>query len=204
MNESTTPPAPPNPLQPAAPVIKPVTFVYVGQIINPAAKNLRAACCGTVSGGTKEIQILLSSGGGLVDEGFALYNFLRALPVTLTMHAIGFVDSAAMAVFIAGEKRFCSPDSTFLFHDLAWGTPAAVNQTRSQWADLNVSLERLKIRSQELLKLRTAFTDEDFKAMKLHDKATIQDAGFAKKMGIVHEIKEASIPAGSLVANIDV
>jgi ATP-dependent protease ClpP protease subunit len=176
----------------------------VGPITNPAAKNLRGACANFVTTGMKEIQILFSSNGGALDEAFALYNFLRALPITLTMQAIGFVDSAAMAVFLAGERRFCTADSTFLFHDLAWGTPNAINQTRSQWADLNIGLERLKIRSQELLKSRTAFTDEDFKAMQLYDKTTIQDASFAKQKGVVQEIKEASIPAGSIVANIDI
>src|SRR5437763_1170116 len=110
----------PNPPPPTPPP-RPVSLVFVGPIQNPAVKNLRNACCGLVSNGTKEIQILFSSTGGAVDEGFALYNFLRALPVKLTMHAIGYVDSMAMTVFLAGEKRYCTPDSTFLFHDFSWG-----------------------------------------------------------------------------------
>src|SRR5438045_924707 len=127
---------PPHPLPPP---IRPVSLVFIGPIQNPAAKNLRNVCCNTVTAGTKEIQILFSSSGGLVDEGFALHNFLRALPVKLTMHAIGYVDSMALVVFLAGEIRFCSPDATFLFHDFAWGTPGGINQTRRQWADLNES-----------------------------------------------------------------
>ncbi|HZM04690.1 MAG TPA: hypothetical protein VFC44_16915 [Candidatus Saccharimonadales bacterium] len=78
------------------PIIKPVTLVFVGPMQNPAVKNLRSACCNAVSSGTKEIQILFSSGGGAVDEAFALYTFLRALPLKLTMHAIGNVDSSAL------------------------------------------------------------------------------------------------------------
>jgi ATP-dependent Clp protease protease subunit len=192
----------PNP-QPPQPVIRPVSLVFVGPIQNPASKNLRNICCSVVTSGTKDIQILFSSSGGLVDEGFALYNFLRALPVNLTMHAIGYVDSMALVVFLAGQVRYCSPDSTFLFHDFAWGAPGAVNQTRSQWADLNESLNRTTVRSKELLKLRTTFTDKDFEALKLYEKATIQGAGFAKEKGIVNDIKEAAIPAGALIANVD-
>lgn len=192
--------------QSPAPQIKPVTLVFVGPIQNPAAKNLRTACCNVVTNGHKEIQILFSSSGGAVDEGFALHNFFRSLPVTLTMHAIGYVDSMALVVFLAAERehRYCTPDSTFLFHDFAWGTKDPVNLTRNQWGELHGSLERTRIRAQELLKLRASFTDEDFKGLELYDKSEVKDAGFAKKMGVVHNVKDAIIPAGSVVANIEV
>jgi len=189
--------------QPPAQQIRPVSLVFVGPITNPAAKNLRNACCNTVTAGTKEIQILFSSSGGQVDEGFALYTFLLALPVKLTMHAIGKVDSIGLAVFLAGQQRFCSSDTTFLFHDFAWGAPSAINQTRSQWKDIVRLLDKDTLRIKELLKLRTALTDEDFNRLKLYDKTLIQDASFAKEKGIVHEVKEASIPAGAIIANID-
>src|ERR1035437_280966 len=199
------PPAPnqPQPPSPPAPHIKPVSFIFVGPIQNPVAKSLRNVCCNAVSNGTKEIQILFSSNGGDVGEGFSLYNFLRALPVKLTMHSIGFVDSIAMMVFLAGEQRFCSSDSTFLFHDFATNFPTPGNVTRAQFAELHRASENFRLRSQELLKLRAAFTDEDFKSLQLYDKTTIYDAGFAKKKGIVHEVKDAVIPAGSLIANVD-
>jgi ATP-dependent Clp protease protease subunit len=192
---------PPQP--PAPPQIKPVSLVFVGPIQNPAAKNLRNTCCSTVSTGTKEIQILFSSNGGDVNEGFSLYNFLRALPVKLTMHSIGFIDSMAMVVFLAGEQRFCSPDSTFLFHDFVTNFPAPSGISRQQFGEFHRAAEGFRLRSQELLKLRASFTDEDFKSLQLYDKATVHDANFAKKKGIVHEIKDAAIPEGSLLANID-
>lgn len=188
---------------PAQPQIKPVSLVFIGPIQNPATKNLRNACCGAVNNGTKEIQIFFSSSGGLVDEGFALYAFLRALPVKLTMHAIGFVDSMALPVFLAAENRLCSPDSTFLFHDFQWGTTAAISQTRTQWGELHAILEQSALRTKELLKLRTTLTDEDFKIFEFHKKTQIQRAAFAKEKGIVQEIKEAFIPVGGPVFNID-
>ncbi|HZM04691.1 MAG TPA: hypothetical protein VFC44_16920 [Candidatus Saccharimonadales bacterium] len=61
----------------------------------------------------------------------------------------------------------------------------------------------MKIQSQDLLKLRTSLTDEDLKLLQLYDNSRIQSASFAKEKGIVHEVKEAIIPAGSIVANID-
>src|SRR5438067_2302454 len=122
----------PTPPQPPTTPIKPVTLSFVGQITNPASKNLRTACCNAVTNGTKEIQILFSSLGGDVSEAFSLHNFLRALPVKLTMHCVGSVDSAAMSVFLAGEQRLCCPDSTFLFHDFTTNFPVPGNITRFQ------------------------------------------------------------------------
>ena len=191
----------PLPATVAAP--KPVSLVFVGPIQNPAAKNLRNACCSAVSGGAKEIQILFSSGGGAADEGFALYNFLRALPIKLTMHAIGYVDSMALVVFLAGESRFCTPDTTFLFHDFGWGGPGPISQTRGQWTDLKDSLDQSVLRSKYILKLRTTLTDKDFKSLELYQKTTIENAGFAKEKGIVHEIQDVTIPPGCILANID-
>ena len=65
-------------------------------------------------------------------------------------------------------------------------------------------LERMKSQSQDLLKLRDGFGRRGTSNhAKLYDNSRIQSAGFAKEKGIVHEIKDVSIPAGSIIANID-
>jgi ATP-dependent protease ClpP protease subunit len=69
----------------------------------------------------ESLTILLSSEGGSTDEGLALYNFIRALPVPVHMHAVGHVGSMAIPVFLAGHKRTCSPFSRFFFHAYDWG-----------------------------------------------------------------------------------
>jgi ATP-dependent protease ClpP protease subunit len=147
--------------------------------------------------------MLFSSSGGLVEEGLSLHHFLRALPVNLVMHCVGSADSIAMVVFLAGHERYCCADSTFLFHDFGWGSQTAVNFTRVQFLEFHASLESFKVRSQQLLKTRAAFTDADFAALGLYDKASIYDAAFAKSKGIVHDIKDAQVPSGGPVFNID-
>ena len=107
------------------------------------------------------------------------------------MHAIGNVDSMGLVVFLAGEQRFCSPDSTFLFHDFAWGTNAAMNQTRGQWADLHEFLDfepqsAPKSCSSCARRSRTRTS----RSLSCSEKTSIQDAGFAKEKRIVQEIKD--------------
>ena len=46
-------------------------------------------------------------------NGMNLYNFLRGLPIRLTTHNVGNVDSIGNAVFLAGEHRYACPHSPF-------------------------------------------------------------------------------------------
>ena len=56
----------------------------------------------------------MSSAGGMVEEGISLYGFIRSLPVEITIHNIGNIDSIALAVYLAASKRLVNPDATFL------------------------------------------------------------------------------------------
>ena len=149
-------PAPTPASSPAPPSI--ISFAFAGPIQPPASKNFRNACCTAINNGASEIRVLFSSSGGLVEEGFSLHNFLRALPAKLVMHCVGSADSIAMVVFLAGTERFCCADSTFLFHDFGWGSTTGINFTRLQFGEFHDSLESFKTRSQQLLKTRAAFT----------------------------------------------
>lgn len=57
-------------------------------------------------------------------NGMNLYNILRAMPFKLVTHNVGNVDSIDNAVFLAGEERYASPHSTFMFHGVAAGFEA--------------------------------------------------------------------------------
>ena len=52
--------------------------------------------------------------------GMNLYNVLRALPIKLTVHNVGNVDSIGNAVFLAGSPRYACPHSTFMFHGVGF------------------------------------------------------------------------------------
>jgi ATP-dependent protease ClpP protease subunit len=69
----------------------------------------------------EDLMILFSSQGGSTDQGLALYNFIRELPVPIHMHAVGHVGSMAIPVFVAGDRRTATPVSRFFFHAYQWG-----------------------------------------------------------------------------------
>lgn len=68
--------------------------------------------------------ILFSSEGGSTDQSVALYNYIRALPVTVQMHAMGHVGSAANLVFLGASSRSCNIHTRFFFHEYDWGFDA--------------------------------------------------------------------------------
>jgi ATP-dependent Clp protease protease subunit len=69
-----------------------------------------------VEKGATEITLCLNSSGGTTDQAFYAYEILRAMPVMLTTFNLGYVQSAAMLLFMAGAKRLAVPHAQFLMH----------------------------------------------------------------------------------------
>ena len=63
-----------------------------------------------------EINLHIDSFGGDVSEGWAIYNALQSSHARVTSYADGFVASAAIYPFLAGQERIASNVSAFYFH----------------------------------------------------------------------------------------
>lgn len=63
-----------------------------------------------------EIRVHIDSYGGAVSEGWAIYNALRQHPARVVTYGDGFVASAALYPFLAGEERVASDLSAYFFH----------------------------------------------------------------------------------------
>ena len=68
-----------------------------------------------------ELIIQISSPGGSSDHGLLAYNFLKQVNIQKTTIAMGNVDSAAVMIFAAGDKRVAVESCRFLLHQ-ALGT----------------------------------------------------------------------------------
>lgn len=64
------------------------------------------------------IHVHIDSYGGSVSEGWAIYNTLLQHPARVTTYADGFVASAALYPFLAGDERVASTVSAFYFHQV--------------------------------------------------------------------------------------
>lgn len=65
----------------------------------------------------EELIIQISSSGGSSDHGLLAYNFLIQLGIKKTTIGMGNVDSAAILLFCAGDKRIAMPSCRFVLHE---------------------------------------------------------------------------------------
>ena len=74
----------------------------------------------SLSEGCDEVYLLINSECGNVNAEIHCYNVLRALPVKLITHNVGNIDSIANVIYLAGERRYASPSSSFMFHGVGF------------------------------------------------------------------------------------
>lgn len=172
-----------------------VAYVSFIQPVNAeTVNNLLKICNGAVSTEYSQLHLLISSQGGGMEVGFALYNQLLALPVDLITYNIGSVNSVANIIFLAGKKRISSPSSTFLLHQTFWSIP---NQTELRHAQINEISESLLAEDSRLKSTILSRTTMDSGELgRFILKGTTLNAGEAKSHGIVHAIEEFQIPSG--------
>jgi ATP-dependent Clp protease protease subunit len=92
----------------------------------------------------KPIIIIINSPGGSADSGFGIYDMLKFIKPPIITIIAGLCASAAIIIFLAGEKgkRFALPNARFLLHQ---PSTSAVGPA----ADLEITANQiLKIRDQ--------------------------------------------------------
>jgi len=174
-----------------------ITYLsYYDAISEPKTRALIAACTEAITQ-TKpdELYFLFSSTGGLVDASVTLYNYLRALPIPLTMHNTGSIASVANVVFLAADHRFAAPHSSFLLHGLTWSFGQGVTLTWSQLQETVGAFRGSEARVTGIIKERTSLTDAELTAL-FHQGET-KDLAFAKAKGIIQDVRPASVPQGA-------
>src|ERR1700680_3114676 len=103
----------------------PIVYVsFSAEIVPATTESLIAVMADCANKGVPHVYLMLSTPGGSVMHGLNLYNVLRAMPFKLTTHNVGNVDSIGNAIFLAGEERWACPQSTFMFHGVAFTPPA--------------------------------------------------------------------------------
>lgn len=77
------------------------------------------------------IRVHIDSRGGSVSEGWAIYNTLREHPAKVVTYGEGFVASAALYPFMAGEERYASNLSAYYFHQVVTSASGYASDLRA-------------------------------------------------------------------------
>lgn len=134
-----------------------------------------------------EPALLINSRGGSTEEALGLYAFLCQFPKPVTTVGLGFVESAAMFVYLAGHHRIALPTTMFLVHggDVKYNGPVseveafAQGNTLKQRLIVDIISSRSKATPRTVrhwLQFASAFSTEE-----------------AVRHGIAHEVVSDSI-----------
>lgn len=100
----------------------PINSNTCGQLIDCCTRSLQQ--------GASEIVLKIATMGGECSYGFSLYNFLISLPIPVTTHNLGTVESMGNIIFLAGSRRTACAYSKFLFHPFHWNLNGSVDHAR--------------------------------------------------------------------------
>ena len=89
-------------------------------------------------GDVTEIDVLLSSAGGNVDIGIAIYNYLKQHPAKINMHVISQASSIASVIFLAGDTRTMGIGTTMFIHKPMMGVMGYDDDLDKASSDLKV------------------------------------------------------------------
>lgn len=84
------------------------------------------------------INVHIDSYGGSVKEGWGMYNALREHKAKIRTYADGFVASAALYPFLAGDERYASSVSAFFLHQVAVGAHGYAEDLRAAADDADL------------------------------------------------------------------
>jgi len=180
--------------------VKPVVIKFFAPVIDVTANALMNAIDQKMKQGVRDFIILISSPGGSVIHGLSTYNYLKGLPVRITTHNFGSVDSIGIVLYCAGSRRLSVPQARFLLH--AVNVQFKGNQSLEE-KQLEERLKGLRIDIENIAKVIAANTgknvDDVTNAMIERVTLTPEEA---QSWGLVHEIKSQLFESGSEVVSI--
>ena len=173
-------------------------ITFSAEINTSTTESLLAVLAQAVTEGYEEVHLLLSTQGGSVMSGMNLYNVMRGLPYHLITHNVGNVDSIGNVVFLAGKQRYACPQTTFTFHGVLYDTGQREIQEERLLQTRLDSVRREHDRIGAIVAERTEISQE--RAAGFFAEAETINAADAVGLGIVHEIRPITIPAGAAIA----
>ena len=178
---------------------KPVVIKFFAPVIDSTINTLMDAIDQKMKQGVTQFIILISSPGGSVFHGLSAYNYLRGLPVEVTTHNFGSVDSIGIILFCGGSKRLSVPQARFLLH----GISAGFQNERLEEKQLEERLKGMKIDIENVAKVIAANTGKSVQDVTnaMLERTTL-NPDEAKAWGLVHEIKSELFEAGAEVISI--
>lgn len=179
----------------------PVNELYAtlaGRIDDQVVKRLFDRLAEMVRDGTPRLHLMIQSTGGIINDGIALYNYLKNLPIEITSYNAGTVQSIAVIVFLAAKKRCASRSATFMLHKATFYSGAPTTSVQ-----LNAATQSLLVddgRIENILKQTISMPEDKWNVHRFTDLFVTAEEALA--YGLIDEIADFAPPAGAMLINI--
>jgi ATP-dependent Clp protease protease subunit len=92
--------------------------IYISGVIGEDVNDIDVIRQVKSLGNIEQLNVYITSPGGSIDVGFAIYNYLKTLPVNVSTYARGNCDSIATVIFQAGKQRYIEENiNSFVIHN---------------------------------------------------------------------------------------
>lgn len=121
------------------------TVLIFGAIDDRAASDVIRKLIALDADGQDPIDILVSSPGGHLESGEAIFDAIRFIEAPVNMIGTGWVGSAATHLYLAApkERRFCLPSTRFLIHQPSGGAGGRASDIAIQAREIVKARERI-------------------------------------------------------------
>ena len=177
-----------------------IYIIFTAEITPFTIEKLTAVMAQAAKEEVGEVYLAMSTAGGQVQAGIALYNTLLAMPFPITVHNISSVNSIGNVIFLAGEKRYATANSTFMFHGVGFDVNGPTRIDERYARDHLDSLLADQKRMGQIITTRSNIGES--KIAELFRTQTTVDATWAKDNGVIEDIRDFVIPLGSPVISL--
>lgn len=130
------------------------------------------------------IELYISSYGGDGYEVLGVVDLIRNMKAPVYTYLYGKAMSAGFLMFMVGDKRFISRNSTLMIHQLSGGMVGTIQDMREQLEEY----ERLQEQVEDLVMLHTYLDEDDLGGVRFGKYDLYLSAEEAKELGIADEI----------------
>jgi ATP-dependent Clp protease, protease subunit len=169
--------------------------------VNPAtAQQLMQAIDNCVQQGVQDLLLLLSTQGGSVHHGVSLYHYLKGIPINVSTHNFGSVDSIGVVIFAAGRKRYSVPEARFLVHRVSLTIQGQAQLGMDQLKQLEASLQADQHNIARIIGANSNKTEAQVLAV-MNKQPTLFPAEM-KRWELVHEVRDVTFLPGANLLTI--
>lgn len=134
----------------------------------------------------KELLLMICSGGGSMEDAFALIDVMRASRIPIKTVGLGSIASCGLMIFLAGTRgrRVLTPNTSILSHQFSWGTSGKVHELFATVKEFQLTEARMIAH----YKQSTGLDDDVIKKVLLPPQDVYLSADEALEYGICDEV----------------